>query len=157
MAMASGLRLCVSRVLRLNLNNDLQHKVAASIFSQRSLSSKPADTPFDTVTVDSSQKETRGRDIDNPVLVASTTSKCIVGCSCSEEHPTLKWFFLEDGPVSTCECGYYFKLDRVSDEQWIPDHARVMAVDKSIPDPRVARRGMPFADPTKQNKMEKVS
>jgi len=150
MSMSSSLRFCVSRALRLNTN-----KLTSTKRCMSSQTSSTYAAMHDTVTMDSMEKETRGRDINNPVMVASTTSKCIVGCSCSEEHPTLKWFFLEDGPVSTCECGYYFKMDRVSDEQWVPDHARVMAVDKSIPDPRVARRGMPFAVDDKR--MEKLS
>ena len=153
MALSNSLRLCISRVLRSHFS-DYFNKVPA-VCSRRVLSSD-ATSPPDTVTVDDMQRETRGRDIDNPVMVASTTNRCIVGCSCSEEHPTLKWFFLDEGPVQTCDCGFYFKLDLVHEEHWIPEHARIMTVDKARPDPRMPRKGMPFSYPVKQ-KMDKVS
>nr|CAB3263201.1 uncharacterized protein LOC104266137 [Phallusia mammillata] len=85
-----------------------------------------------------------GKDSEHPVLVASHTNKCIVGCCCGPDSPTMNWFFIEEGPAQTCDCGFYFKLDKVAQDQWIPEYSRVMQVNENIPDPRYARRRMPF-------------
>ena len=90
------------------------------------------------------QQKKQGQTKDNPYLVASYTDKIIVGCNCSPEDTTLKWFYLQDGPPQVCECGIYFKLDKIDKGNWIPEYSRIMQVDKFKPDPRRERRGLPF-------------
>ena len=112
--------------------------------SSRILSQNNSDE-ISASTVDEKQKDKRGYSKDNPVLVASTTDKVIVGCNCTSDDPTLKWFYLEEGPAQVCDCGFYFKLDMVAKGQWIPEYSQVMQVDKYRPDPRVTRKGLPFS------------
>merc|ERR1712072_1466777 len=45
-------------------------------------------------------RETRGKTIDNPYLVAGEHSQIIVGCVCDrDESCKVNWFYLEEGPV----------------------------------------------------------
>lgn len=115
--------------------------------------------------ISASENDLRGKHKDHPVMVASHANKCIVGCTCTEDSPTVNWFFLEEGPAQTCDCGYYFKLEKLTQDQWIPKYSKVMQVDESRPDPRKARRGLPFVyddikgsvfkhEATKNNKTE---
>ena len=90
-------------------------------------------------------KQKKGLDKTNPVMVASSTNKVIVGCNCAPDDPTLKWFYLEDGPAQVCDCGVYFKLDRVKEGTPIPEYSHVMQVDPNLEDLRRERTGMPFA------------
>lgn len=97
--------------------------------------------------INEEKREKRGKTSDNPILVGSHSDKIIVGCNCSSTDPTLRWFFLEDGPAQVCDCGFYFKLDQVKTDQWIPDYAQIMQIDKTLEDPREGNKGFPFVRP----------
>ena len=118
--------------------NNRQFFIASSLLNDTNID----NIEKSDVTEDKRQKQ--GLTIDNPILVASHTDKIIVGCNCNEEDPTLKWFFLEEGPAQVCNCGFYFKLDLIEKKDWIPKYSQVMQVDKNMPDPRAGRPGMPF-------------
>lgn len=54
-----------------------------------------------------------GRTEEKPIMVQSAEDKVIVGCVCDElEGATVRWFYLEDTGVQTCNCGIYYKLER---------------------------------------------
>ena len=101
-------------------------------------------------TVEPTQK--RGLDKNNPILVASYAKKVIVGCNCSSEDPTLKWFYLEEGPAQVCDCGVYFKMDKVQEGTDIPEYSHVMQVDESSEAIWRERPGRPFTRSLHSNK-----
>jgi len=58
-------------------------------------------------------KKDRGKKIENPILVAAKHTQCIVGCVCDKDSSVrVNWFYLEEGPVQQCNCGFYYKLNR---------------------------------------------
>jgi len=89
-------------------------------------------------------KSDNGKTKDNPIMVASHSNRCIVGCVCAPDMPSVNWFYVEDGPAQICDCGFYFKLERVTSEQWIPEFSRIMSVSGDLRDPRNERTGIPF-------------
>ncbi|CAK8694140.1 unnamed protein product [Clavelina lepadiformis] len=113
--------------------------------TSRRYSSESTETV--TTTTVHPQREVSGRNKDNPVVVASPTDKCIVGCCCSEEQPGLKWFYLEEGPTQVCDCGYYFRLERTVEGQWVPEYSQVMQVNQNRRDPRFGTKRWPFSKP----------
>jgi len=96
--------------------------------------------------------EKRGFDKNNPVLVASTTKRVIVGCNCTPDDPTLKWFYLEEGPAQVCDCGVYFKMDKVEQGTQIPEYSHVMQVNDSAEEIWRERTGLPFTDSSKSKR-----
>lgn len=93
--------------------------------------------------IDYVTKNPRGQGLtpENPFIVASPTSKCIVGCSCEPESHAINWFYVNEGEPQTCSCGYFFKLDKVdSTSTWVPEYSRIMHVDDRRVDPRLQKR-----------------
>lgn len=83
----------------------------------------------------------QGLNPDNPFVVASPTSKCIVGCSCEPESHAINWFYVNEGEPQTCSCGYFFKLDKVdATSTWVPEYSKIMYVDERRVDPRLQKR-----------------
>ncbi|XP_009859991.2 uncharacterized protein LOC104266137 [Ciona intestinalis] len=130
-----------------NIHSQFQAK--SFHFDSTKLNEAPADNISTSDSAAESKPEEKKGTKDNPVMVASATNKCIVGCNCGADEPTIKWFFLNEGSTQVCDCGFYFKLDKTDENQAIPEHARIMTVDDRMPDPRYGRRGMPFFPPKK--------
>lgn len=71
------------------------------------LSVLPLQNPFDTYVIKPGAVAGSSR---HPIMVPSTQSSRVVGCSCEHDFDQVVWFKLEKGPPQQCECGHYFKL-----------------------------------------------
>lgn len=65
---------------------------------------------------------------DSPLMVTSKFDTAIVGCVCDADRDlNVKWFYLEDGPVQKCQCGYHYKLLMTEAPD---DYGMIMGYDK---------------------------
>jgi len=69
--------------------------------------------------------------IKDPIMVPATTGRTIVGCRCEEYSKTINWFYLDQGEAQACDCGFYFKLDKVNDDD-VEDVYKVMSVPEEV-------------------------
>nr|XP_039271632.1 uncharacterized protein LOC120346059 [Styela clava] len=91
------------------------------------------------------QIKNKGQSPEDPILVASPTEKCIVGCTCSPDACTVNWFYVNEGDPQTCDCGYFFKLVKVDPKvEAVPEYSRIMYVDDKKDDLRSQDRGPSF-------------
>ena len=73
-----------------------------------------------------------GKSPENPVIVPATTTRAIVGCRCTEFAQNINWFYLDAGDPQLCDCGFYFKLDKVSKDAPLSDVYRIMSVSDDV-------------------------
>jgi len=118
----------------------------SSIRNNSSAQSKPVETKTQEMTEQVANKveemekyqvdeiSEAGTSLDNPVLIPATSARTIVGCRCKEYSKTIFWFYLDEGDPQLCDCGVYFKLDRVEEDAPVPNIYKVMSVNKNVID-----------------------
>lgn len=112
-----------------------------SVFLKATQEATNKDTfkPEDTGTEKQSKRQ--GLTADDPFTVASPTSKCIVGCSCDPQSHIINWFYVSEGEPQTCQCGYFFKLEKIDPKTtWVPEYSKIMYVDETRMDPRLQKQ-----------------
>merc|ERR1712226_135737 len=68
-----------------------------------------------------------GKSVEQPIRVEAAHSRCIVGCVCDEnEGANARWFYLNEGPPQTCNCGIFYQLVRTDTPNL---YGKVMGVD----------------------------
>lgn len=141
-ACAIAARSRASNLYKLSSKNELLNKQRALWFH----TNKTERNKFEsTDRTEIKQVENKGQTPDDPILVASPTEKCIVGCTCSPNSSTVNWFYVNEGDPQTCGCGYYFQLVKVDPKvETIPEYSRIMYVDDKAEDPRRQNRGPSF-------------
>lgn len=94
---------------KLHDRNNIEHQALKQAFRQQ------IKGPNEGTMESEAYLESRGKTIDNPYLVTGSSSQCIVGCVCDkDESCKVNWFYLEEGPVQQCNCGFYYKLNKTS-------------------------------------------
>merc|ERR1711860_60041 len=54
---------------------------------------------------------------DNPVMVPAAAPERYVGCLCDDTVMSIAWMELRDGEPRRCQCGFWFKLQKVDNMQ----------------------------------------
>jgi len=108
-----------------------------AIVEQKPSATEPAEAVnkpafYVSQTMSEYEQEGAGETIDNPIFAPAITSRTIVGCRCKEYSQNLWWFYLDEGTPQQCDCGVYFQLMRVPDDNTTPLIVKEMSVSHVV-------------------------